>query len=269
MRVLVISDMEGVAGICRWEQVTGGKPQFEEGRKLYTEEVNAAVRGARAGGATEVVVMDCHGAGGDWSFNSLVPDLLDPGCEWVVQNEWTEYTAFLEQGCDAALLIAMHAMAGTRDGVLSHTVSGTGWRNLWFNGQVVGETGINAALCGHWGCPVVLVSGDRATCAEASALLGSGLKAVEVKQGLGRYSARHIPPTRARSLISEAAEEAVAASARVEPFVPERPCEIKVELALSDGAERWTHREGVSTTDSRTVVSTGSDWWNAWRRLYL
>jgi D-amino peptidase len=269
MRVLVISDMEGVAGICRWEQVTGGKPQFEEGRKLYTEEVNAAVRGARAGGATEVVVMDCHGAGGDWSFNSLVPDLLDPGCEWVVQNEWTEYTAFLEQGCDAALLIAMHAMAGTRDGVLSHTVSGTEWRNLWFNGQVVGETGINAALCGHWGCPVVLVSGDRATCAEASALLGSGLKAVEVKQGLGRYSARHIPPTRARSLISEAAEEAVAASARVEPFVPERPCEIKVELALSDGAERWTHREGVSTTDSRTVVSTGSDWWNAWRRLYL
>ena len=269
MRVLVISDMEGVAGICRWEQVTGGKPQFEEGRKLYTEEVNAAVRGARAGGATEVVVMDCHGAGGDWSFNSLVPDLLDPGCEWVVQNEWTEYTAFLEQGCDAALLIAMHAMAGTRDGVLSHTVSGTEWRNLWFNGQVVGETGINAALCGHWGCPVVLVSGDRATCAEASALLGSGLKAVEVKQGLGRYSARHIPPTRARALIAEAAEEAVAASARVEPFVPERPCEIKVELALPDGAERWNHREGVTSTDSRTVVSTGSDWWNAWRRLYL
>ena len=67
----------------------------------------------------------------------------------------------LEQGCDAALFVGMHAMAGTPDGVLSHTVSGTGWRNLCFNGTLVGETGINAALCGHWGCPVLLVTGDQ------------------------------------------------------------------------------------------------------------
>jgi D-amino peptidase len=269
MRVLVISDMEGVAGICRWEQVTGGKPMFEEGRRLYTEEINAAVRGARAAGATEVVVMDCHGAGKGWSFNSLVPEMLDPGCEWVVQNEWTEYTEFLEEGCDAALLIAMHAMAGTPDGVLSHTVSGTGWRNLWFNERLVGETGINAALCGHWGCPVVMVSGDRATCKEGEALLGPGVTTVEVKRGLGRYSARHIPPSRARSLIAQAAESAVAQPAPVEPFNPSAPCEIKVELALTDGTDRWQHREGVRLVDSRTVLSTGPDWWTAWRRLYL
>ncbi|MBA3350537.1 MAG: M55 family metallopeptidase [Actinobacteria bacterium] len=269
MRVLVISDMEGVSGICRWEQVTGGNPQFDEARRLYTEEINAAVRGARAAGATEVVVMDCHGAGEGWSFNSLVADLLDPGCEWVVQNEWTEYTAFLEEGCDAALLIGMHARAGTPDGVLSHTVSGTDWRNLWFNGQPVGETGINAALCGQWGCPVVMVSGDRATCAEATSLLGSGVAAVEVKEGLGRYSARHIPPTRARSLIAQAAEKALGTDLRPQPFVPESPCEIKVELALSDGAERWSHKDGVAMLDSRTVVSTGAEWWTAWRRLYL
>jgi D-amino peptidase len=66
MRVHVISDMEGVAGIVKGDQVDGGKagPLFEEGRRLYTEEINAAVRGARAAGATEIVVMDCHGAGG-------------------------------------------------------------------------------------------------------------------------------------------------------------------------------------------------------------
>src|SRR6266540_2129756 len=153
MRVHVISDMEGVAGIVKWEQVTGGDPMYEEGRRLYTEEINAAVRGAKAAGATEIVVMDCHGAGGDYSFNSLVPDLLDPACEYVVQQEWTEYTAFLEAGCDAALLVGMHAMAGTPDGVLSHTVSGQAWQSLRFNGIAVGETGINAALCGQWGCP--------------------------------------------------------------------------------------------------------------------
>ena len=77
VKVLIISDMEGVAGICRWEQVSAGKSGYEEGRRLYTEELNAAVRGAFAGGATEVVVMDCHGAGGDWSFNSLIPEALD------------------------------------------------------------------------------------------------------------------------------------------------------------------------------------------------
>src|SRR5437588_5384631 len=108
-----MTDMEGVSGIVVWDQVNGGAPMYEEGRVLYTEEINAAVRGARGAGATEIVVVDCHGAGGDYTFNSLLPDRLDPDCEFVVQGKWTGYTAFLEQGCDAALLVGMHAMAGT------------------------------------------------------------------------------------------------------------------------------------------------------------
>src|SRR6478735_7570716 len=140
--------MEGVGGIVKSDQTNVGRPMFEEGRKLYTGEINAAVRGARAGGATEIVVMDCHGAGKGWSFNSLLPEELDEGCEFVVQKAWTEYTGVLEDGCDAALFIGMHAMAGTSDGFMSHTVSGTQWRSVWFNGTEVGETGINAALCG-------------------------------------------------------------------------------------------------------------------------
>src|SRR5438132_13595816 len=143
--------MEGVAGIVKWQQTTGGEKLYDEGRVLYTEEINAAVRGAKAAGATEVVVMDCHGAGGAYTFNSLLPELLDPDCEFVVQEHWTEYTGFLESGCDAALFVGMHAMAGTPDGVLSHTVSGQAWAELQFNGVAVGETGINAALCRELG----------------------------------------------------------------------------------------------------------------------
>src|SRR3982751_5940601 len=90
VRVLIISDMEGVSGIVKWEQVSGGEKLYEEGRRLYTEEINAAVRGARSAGADEVVVLDCHGAGKGWTFNSLIPELLDD-CDWVVQNMWTEY----------------------------------------------------------------------------------------------------------------------------------------------------------------------------------
>src|SRR3954464_13094844 len=201
--------MEGVAGITNWDQTTGGQSLYEEGRKLYTQEINAAVRGARAAGATEIVVMDCHGAGKGWSFNSLIPDELDEGCEFVVQKEWTEYTGILEDGCDAALFVGMHAMAGTSDGFMTHTVSGTEWRSGRFNGTEVGETGINAALCGTWDCPVLLVTGDQAACREGRELLGDGLTTVEVKRGTGVKSARMIPPARARELIEAGATQAL------------------------------------------------------------
>src|SRR5919109_2252175 len=196
--------MEGISGIVNTFQTNSGESLYEEGRKLYTEEINAAVRGAKAAGATEIVVMDCHGAGKGHNFNSLIAEDLDPDCEFVVQEEWTGYTGFLEEGCDAALFVGMHALAGTPDGVLNHTVSGSEWHNLWFNGTLVGETGINAALCGTWDCPVGLVTGDTAVCREAVDLLGDGLTTAEVKVGLGRFSARNLPALRARELIEDA-----------------------------------------------------------------
>src|SRR5947208_14235030 len=245
MRVHVSSDMEGVSGIVKWQQTTGGDPMYEEGRRLYTEEINAAVRGAKAAGATEIVVMDCHGAGGAWSFNSLVPELLDPACEFVVQEQWTEYTKLLSEGCDAALFVGMHAKAGTPDGVLSHTVSGQAWRELRFNGVAVGETGINAALCGHWGCPVLLVTGDDAVCREARDLLGPGLTTVAVKTGLGRFSARQLPALRARELIEEGARSALKDLKAVAPYHPGRPCEIEIEFISPDRLLESRSRRGV------------------------
>ncbi|MEI7761241.1 MAG: M55 family metallopeptidase [Thermoleophilia bacterium] len=138
MKVFIVSDLEGVSGITKEGQTDGGAPMYEESRRLYTEEINAAVRGAKSAGASEIVVMDCHGAGNEWDFNSLIPELLDEACDFVVQDEWTEYTAFLESGVHAALFVGMHAMAGTRHGVMNHTVSGQAWQNLWFNGVLVG-----------------------------------------------------------------------------------------------------------------------------------
>src|SRR5947208_3565389 len=245
MRVLIMSDMEGVSGIVDWPKVNGGAPLYEESRRLYTEEINAAVRGARAGGATEVVVVDCHGAGGAWTFNSLVPDLLHPDCEWVSHHPWSRYTELLEQGCDCCLLVGMHARAGTPDGVLCHTISTTTWQNLWFNDDLVGETGINAALCGHYGCPVLLVTGDEAVCREARALLGDGLTAVAVKRGLSRFSARQIPPLRARQMIEAGTQQALQNLGAVKPYVPARPTTITVDLSTVDTASRFRGRHGV------------------------
>jgi D-amino peptidase len=269
MRVLIISDMEGVSGIVKWEQVTGGERLYEEGRILYTEEINAAVRGAKAAGADEVVVMDCHGAGKGWTFNSLIPERLDPRCEWVVQNEWTEYTETLEQGCDAALFVAMHAMAGTPDGGLCHTVSGSQWHNLWFNDRLVGETGINAALCGSWGTPVVLVTGDEAACREGTELLGAGLTTVAVKKSFGRFSARNIAPERARVMIEEATAKALSGPIDVKAYEPGSPSEIRVEYATPDLTTKFRYRHGIEIVDSRTIVSRADTWLEAWRQFYF
>jgi D-amino peptidase len=268
MRVLIMTDMEGVSGIVVWDQVNGGAPMYEEARRLYTEEINAAVRGARAAGATEVVVVDCHGAGGSWSFNSLVPELLDPGCEWVAHHPWSRYTEFLEQGCDACLLVAMHAKANTPDGVMCHTVSSTRWRNLWFNDVSVGEIGINAALCGVYGVPVLLVTGDTSTCEEGRALLGEGLTTVAVKKGLSRYSARQIPPVRARQMIEEGAKQALKDLKAVKPYVPEGPVTIKFELASVDYAAQYKGRPGVEIVDDLTVYSRAATWQQAWDQFW-
>jgi D-amino peptidase len=268
MRVLIMTDMEGVSGIVVWEQVNGGAPMYEEGRRLYTEEINAAVRGAKAAGADEIVVVDCHGAGGGWTFNSLIPELLDPDCDWVAHHAWSRYTELLERGCDAALFVGMHARAGTPDGVLCHTISTTTWRNLWFNDDLVGESGINAALCGHYGCPVLFVSGDEAVAREVKGLLGNGLTTVAVKRGLTRYSARQIPPVRARRMIEDGAVESLRNLKAVKPYVPARPTTITIDLGTVDSADQFRGRHGVEIAEPLKVVSRGRDWLEAWNQIW-
>jgi D-amino peptidase len=271
VKVFIISDMEGVAGIVKWQQTDGKeeKRSYHEGRELYTEEINAAVRGAKSAGATEIVVMDCHGAGGEYTFNSLLPEKLHPDCEFVVQNDWTEYTEFLEQGVDAALFVGMHAKAGTPDGVMAHTVSGQAWRELKFNGTSVGETGINAALCGQWNCPVLLVTGDEAVCREGRALLGDGLTTVAVKKGIGQFSARQFPAQKARELIEDGAKKALKDLSAVKPYDPGRPSEIEIQFHTPARLVEYRNRKGTEQVDDHTLVSRADDWWTAWSQFYF
>ena len=268
MRVLIMTDMEGVSGIVVWDQVNAGRPMYEEGRRLYTEEINAAVRGARAGGATEIVVVDCHGAGGDYTFNSLIPEMLEPDCEWVAHHAWGRYTELLEKGCDACLLVGMHARANTPDGVMCHTISTTDWHSVWFNDECVGEVGINAAVCGAHGCPVLLVTGDEATCRESRELLGEDLVTVAVKKGLSRYSARQIPPLRARLMIEEGATRALRNLKAVKPYVPETPTTIRIELGTVEAAANFMGRPGVEVRPPLEVISRGPTWQQAWDQVW-
>ena len=148
---------------------------------------------------------------------------------------------------------------------MNHTISGRDYQNLWFNGTLVGETGINAALCGTWGCPVVLVTGDTAACREGTELLGPGLVTVPVKQGLGDFGARNVAPLRARELIEEGAKRALADPKAVEPYNPGSPCEIRVEFKNTLAPDKLRHRHGVERVEARMIVSRADTWWEAWR----
>src|SRR5258707_2793202 len=166
MRIIIFCDMEGVSCIENWEQVMSGTAFYQECRKLYTDEMNAAVRGARAAGASEIVVVDCHGAGGAYSFKSFLPDSLESGAQYVFGYPWARYIAPFEQGCDAILFVGAHAMAGTPDGVVCHTVSSEAWDNAWVNDKLVGGSGILVAGGGCWGVPAVFFSGGGGNCGE-------------------------------------------------------------------------------------------------------
>ncbi len=272
MRVMILADMEGVAGVNHWDQVNHAGPMYQEGRRLYTEEINAAVRGAWAAGSSEIVVVDSHGAGaagsgGGAAFSSIIPELIDPDCEFVTHHGWANYTEMLEGGCDACFIVGMHSMAGTPKGVLSHTIATTHWLEIAINGQPVGEIGIFAALCGHFGTPVVLVSGDDKACHEAEQLLGRSVTTVAVKKGLSRYSARHVPPVRARRMIEKAARQSLEQLSDREPFSIGGEVEIRMEIVTADNMDKYRGREGVEIVEPRTVISRGADFLEAWRRV--
>lgn len=268
MRVMIWGDMEGVACIEAWEQVTGGSPMYAEARVLFTEEMNAAVRGARQAGATDIIGVDCHGAGGGWSFKSLVPDLLDDGAEWVLGYPWARYVEPLQTGCDAIIFVGAHARAGTPDGVLSHTVSSELWYEASINGVPVGESGILAAIAGVWDVPTAFVAGDSATVREVKDLLGDDVHGVPVKQGLGRFSARSMSPVAAREAIEEGVAEALMNRTFPPPYKPSSPVTFRVELASTDGAAAYHNRAGVHVTGPRTVEASGENFWDVWDRFW-
>ncbi len=269
MRVTIWVDMEGIAGIQVWEQVSHDEPMYQEGRKLMTEEVNAAVRGAYAAGAREIVVIDCHGAGGGYSFKSLILEHCDPRAEYVLGAPWLRYTKPLEDGCDAALLVGAHAMAGTPDGVLCHTVSSQAWYNAWINDDLVGESGICAAVCGTWDCPVAFVSGDAATCREVQVLLGEQVTPAPVKVGINRFAARNLAPAAARELIEARVKESLQDLRRLKPYKPASPTSFRVELATPDRANEFRGRPNVEISEGdRRVISRGENFWQCWDQFW-
>jgi D-amino peptidase len=229
MKLLISCDMEGISGVVDWEHVEPGNREYEHFRHIMTGDVNAAIQGAFAAGASEVLVTDGHEAGRNLLHAELDPRAtLNCGADLplaIVQG--------VETGVEAAFFIGYHGRYGLPNAVLSHTWSGV-VRNLWLNDVLVGETGLAAAVCGHFGVPVLMISGDHLVCAEATELLGN-LETAVVKQALGRQAAACLPLEVAREVIGQTARRALQRfRAGDAPLVYQVAAPVKLTLELME-----------------------------------
>jgi D-amino peptidase len=225
VKIYVCVDIEGVAGVVAAQHGQPGNPEYERARRLMTEEANAAIEGAFAGGATEVVVNDGHGP-----MINLLPELLDPRAELILgKPKPFNMFAGLDGDFAGVMCVGFHAGAG-RHGVLSHTTNGFAFRAIRLNGIDCAEATIYGAYAGSLGVPVILLTGDDVLAAECGPLF-PGAECAVVKHALGHRAARALSPVNARALIREAAERAVRTCAEIPPFVIAPPYRLEIDLA--------------------------------------
>ncbi len=227
-RVYVSVDMEGISGISGSDQLSAGQAEYGRSRRLMAEDANAVVRGAFAGGATEVLINDSHG-----SQRNLLPEDLDPRAR-LISHSFKRHGMMegLDDTFDAVIFVGYHAKAQAPRGLFAHTGSGV-VRDLRINGQSVGEGGMNAALAAWHGVPVVMVTGDDAAIEELKGVVPA-IRGVVVKRAINTRAVELVPLEQARREIEAAAREAVAAAAPGARPAPDRQPQYRVELQYNN-----------------------------------
>lgn len=255
-RVFVITDAEGVAGICRQEQTD---PKSAELQKLLTGEINAAVEGFFNGGATEVTVWDGHD--GSETLSALT---IEPRAKLVMGA--LSPVMLMDRGYSALAFIGQHARANSPGGVMAHSYSSLGIQNLLMNGKPVGEIETRAALAGWYHVPVIFLSGDQQAAAQLHAIVPEAETAV-VKEGLDNYACISLSAKAARDLIRAGAAASMAKIGKIQPYRIEGPVTIQIEYtsrhALRQGANL---QPGAEVIDARTIRYHGKDFLEAWER---
>lgn len=253
LKVYISVDMEGIGGVVSGDQTSPEGWEYQQARKWMTGEANAAIQAAFDAGASEVLVSDSHG-----NAESLLLDELDNRARLI--RGWPRKLLMME-GIDASfdgvIFIGYHASEGMRHATLAHTMSSRRVFDIKLNGQKVPEAGFNAAVAGHFGVPVMLISGDQTVIAETRALVGN-LEGAEVKTGISPV-AKMMHPEKAQGLIREKTRTALG---RLRDFKPWRlSAPITMELIFKDerDAELAGYLPGARMLDGRTVQFTGKD----------
>jgi len=254
VRVFVSIDLEGISGVFAEAQTTAGTPQYEEARRLMRADLDAAIDGCFAAGATEIVVSDAHDRGANLPFEDLPPGVR------LAQGSPAPLSMLhgLDASCDAAAFVGYHARAGTTGAVLEHTYSYDVFRVRMDEYLEVGEFSINAAVAGALGIPVVFVSGDDKTAAEAEEAL-PGVRCAVVKEGSMRTAAQLQAPETARKAIREGVREALVSKPWPAPLdFSERP--MRITFTRTGACDACSACPTVQRVDARTIDIPGGDY---------
>ncbi len=262
MKILISADMEGTCGVVSWVHceapelgaVISNQSEYDRARLRMTMEVNAAIEGALAGGADEVIVNDSH----DGQRN-LIPEVLHVDARYINGNDKLfGMMQGIDQGVDAVFYTGYHAKAGTPAAPLAHTWT-TYLQDVRFNGVSTGEFGLNAAIAGHFGVPVVFISGDDKAVAQTQAILGDQVTGVVVKEGLSTFSAMNLHPEKARELIREGAEVSMAAVKTATPYRLPEGVTVELEYDHQARADQTLLMPGISRVGERTIAFRPKD----------
>lgn len=258
MKILIAADMEGITGVVHWDQVMPGNTEYSRFCKLMTEDVNAAIRGAFAGGATAVTVTDGHNNG----RNILIEELDSR----ATLNSGSPSPLSMVQGVDenvkGVMFIGYHARMGAINGILDHTWSDERVSGLWINKRAFGESGLNGAVCGHFGVPIIMASGDQTLSDEVRDFFGDKIETAQVKKATGRMSAECTPPAETSKLIEEVAKRAVInlkSGKAPKPFKVITPIKMTLEFIQSEMADKAALMPGVKRVMDRRVEYTASN----------
>jgi len=253
-RLFISVDMEGIAGVVTGEQLGPGGFEYERFRRFMTEEVLAVIRGARAAGVTEFLVADAHGNG-----QNLLIDLL-PADVQVIRS-WPRPLGMMEgidSTFDAAVFVGYHAGTTNPAGVRAHTFSSARLTDVRLNGRSVPEGGVNAAIAGHFGVPVILVTGDDAAVAEVRSVVGD-IEGAIVKWAVSFHSARTLTPQAATALIEERTRSAVTRAGGMRPYVLQGPVTLEVRFKHYQPAQLLALLPGVERPDAHAIRYVGPD----------
>jgi D-amino peptidase len=227
-KIYIVTDLEGASGVYKFEQSREkDSPLNIQACEYLMGDLNAVVRGLRDGGATEIIILDGHGS------QTVIPHLLEPGAKHVTGKGKPKTNGCPLWGLDNSFVgliqIAAHAMMGTPDGVLNHTQSSRTEHRYWYNGVESGEMAQAAAVAGYFGVPMIMASGDEATCREAKKFFGENCVTVAVKQGIAREAAVIYPFEETRKALYEGAKKAMAAIPKCKPYIVQTPINVKVQ----------------------------------------
>ncbi len=263
MKLLIAVDMEGITGVTNWDHVTPSHPEYQRMRRLMTADVNAAIAGALDAGVQDIIVSDGH-----WDGQNILIEELDPRAR-INAGNLAPYSMVsgIETGVNAAFFIGYHARAGASPAILDHTWSSVRVANLWLNGRISGETGLNAAVCGHFGAPVLLVSGDQTVADEALEWIPQ-ITTVQVKRATSRHSAQCLAPAVSQPKIREAAAQAVrkfTAGQGPAPLRLSNPVTVTLEFFTSAMTDAASVLPGAKRLDGRKLEVQCADMDEAYR----